>query len=234
MSFIHPLVIALKKNAASFHPLIPFDPEKERLCLLDLSAGNTRLAGLDYADTATFYAFVQQHLSDHRAHFAMGGYGELRPMYGKSTVFNGNDHLKEPRRLHIGMDIWGPVGTPVYAPLGGVVHSVAMNNADGDYGATLVLQHQLDGLSFHTLYGHLSEADLQYTEGAYVIIGQEIGHFGSPQENGNWPPHLHFQLVIDMELREGDYPGVCRVSEKEKYLLNCPDPDLIARLARYL
>jgi hypothetical protein len=30
-----------------------------------------------------------------------------------------------------------------------------------------------------------------------------------------------------MEGRKGDYPGVCKYSERKKYLANCPDPDLI-------
>jgi hypothetical protein len=57
-------------------------------------------------------------------------------------------------------------------------------------------------------------------------------------ENGQWPPHLHFQIVVDMEIpiaigRKGDYPGVCKLSEKEKYLNNCPNPDLILQMMEY-
>ena len=53
-------------------------------------------------------------------------------------------------------------------------------------------------------------------------------------ENGHWPPHLHFQIILDMQLKEGDYPGVCKYSEREKYLANCPDPDLILQLNQYI
>jgi peptidoglycan LD-endopeptidase LytH len=52
-------------------------------------------------------------------------------------------------------------------------------------------------------------------------------------ENGNWPPHLHFQLIADMEGWKGDYPGVCKYSEREKWLGNCPDPDLVLDLLQY-
>ncbi|MEP6913389.1 MAG: response regulator, partial [bacterium] len=45
--------------------------------------------------------------------------------------------------------------------------------------------------------------------------------------NGDWPPHLHFQIIEDMRVHEGDYPGVCSISERAKYLNNCPNPDLI-------
>jgi murein DD-endopeptidase MepM/ murein hydrolase activator NlpD len=123
----------------------------------------------------------------------------------------------------------------VYTFLGGRIHSFGYNNKFGDYGATLILIHQLEGMAFQTLYGHLSLKDIQtLVVGQYITIGEKFGHFGEPVENGHWPPHLHFQIIIDMELKVGDYPGVCKYSEKDKYLANCPDPDLILRLNRYL
>jgi hypothetical protein len=64
-------------------------------------------------------------------------------------------------------------------------------------------------------------------EGQSITKGDWIAAFGEPAENGQWPPHLHFQIIIDMQGMKGDYPGVCKYSEREKYLANCPDPDLI-------
>src|SRR6186713_828858 len=80
------------------------------------------------------------------------------------TIYAGNPHFdteEEPRRLHLAVDIWGPAGTIVYAPLDGKIHSFRYNDQHGDYGATIILQHQLSGHIFHTLYGHLSLADLE-------------------------------------------------------------------------
>ena len=63
--------------------------------------------------------------------------------------------------------------------MGGMVHSFNYNNNFGDYGATIILLHQLDGLPFYTLYGHLSLRDIDHlSEGQYVIRGEEIAHFG--------------------------------------------------------
>lgn len=141
---------------------------------------------------------------------------------------------EEPRRLHLGIDIWGNAGTEIYAPLGGTVHSVAFNDHYGDYGATIILQHQLDGCTFHTLYGHLSLIDIEYLQaGKFISQGELIAHFGKPKENGHWPPHLHFQIIVDMEMKQGDYPGVCKMSEREKYLANCPNPDLILGMMKF-
>ena len=120
------------------------------------------------------------------------------------------------------------------APLDGVVHSFAFNNNESDYGATLILTHQLEGVWFHTLYGHLSLNSLKnLSEGATILAGEVIAEFGMRFENGNWPPHLHFQLIVDMLGWRGDYPGVCRYSERDRWLANCPDPDAILRLRRY-
>ena len=70
-----------------------------------------------------------------------------------------------------------------------------------------------------------------------TIIGRNAAHlaeFGISMENGHWPPHLHFQLIIDMLHYNGDYPGVCSPSEKEKYLENSPDPELVLQLKKHI
>jgi len=151
----------------------------------------------------------------------------------------GEGRDRAARRIHLGIDIWGKPYTAVMAPLDGIVHSFAFNNNFGDYGATLILTHNLDGFSFHTLYGHLSLNSIKnFREGGNVKKGEVIAEFGIPFENGQWPPHLHFQVIIDLEVpiaigRKGDYPGVCAESEREKYLANCPDPDLILQMMKF-
>ena len=116
-----------------------------------------------------------------------------------------------------------------------MVHSFAFNDGFGDYGATIIIQHQLDTVVFHTLYGHVSLVDLaQLQAGKYISRGEPIAHFGEPSENGWWPPHLHFQVIGDMELKEGDYPGVCTLAERERYIRNCPDPDLVLNMMKFV
>jgi murein DD-endopeptidase MepM/ murein hydrolase activator NlpD len=222
----------LKAHSHTFHKLVDFNAVKEKLVHLDFTNTNKELGEIDLTNTETFSAYVEGKLKKEKAKFGIGGYNELRDLYERSIVFDSSG--VEPRRLHIGIDIWGEEGTKVYAPLGGMVHSYGFNNNFGDYGATLVLLHQLDTITFYTLYGHLSLDDIaRVTEFQYVIRGQVIGHFGKAEENGNWPPHLHFQIIKDMEEYKGDYPGVCKASEKEKYLSNCPDPDLILNMMQY-
>jgi murein DD-endopeptidase MepM/ murein hydrolase activator NlpD len=215
----------------NFHPVVPFDPASDRLYPFDFTEANTDLGAEDIADTERFAAYINRTLRAHGARYGIGGYGEHRTLYARSSHFDGGE---EPRRLHLGVDIWGPAGTKVMAPLDGIVHSFAFNNNDSDYGATLILTHQLEGIGFHTLYGHLSLNSLKNLyEGRMIDRGEVIGEFGMRFENGNWPPHLHFQLIADMQGWKGDYPGVCRYSERDQWLANCPDPDLILRLRQY-
>jgi murein DD-endopeptidase MepM/ murein hydrolase activator NlpD len=228
------LVRLLQRNQSHYHTVVPFNKDTDRLIPFELTAANKTLTDEIIQDTHRFSHYVDELRASSGALYAIGGYAEFRNMYSRSAAFDAERPGEEPRRLHLGIDIWGTAGTPVYCPLGGMVHSTAMNTGFGNYGATIILLHQLDGVSFYTLYGHLRQADLVYTEGQYVNHGQLLAGFGQPEENGHWPPHLHFQIIADMELKTGDYPGVCRLSEKDHYLGNCPDPDLILRLNRFI
>ncbi len=227
-----PVIQVLRNNAKVFHPVVPFDPGRDGLLAMDFTAANAGLSEEVFGDTVVFSEYIHQKLQAAGCRYGIGGYNELRTVYGRSGLF-GKDG-EEPRRLHLGVDIWGSVGTSVYAFMGGMIHSFAFNHHYGDYGATLILLHQLEGVPFYTLYGHLSLKDIEgIAAGQYISRGQVIAHFGEPHENGHWPPHLHFQVIGDIELKEGDYPGVCKYSEREKYLANCPDPDLILQMNQY-
>jgi peptidoglycan LD-endopeptidase LytH len=228
-----PLAAAIQKNQHVFHKVVPFEAGQNKLHAFDFTISNTALTPAIINNTDAFSNYITQTLQATNASFGIGGYNEHRELYKRSTHFNTTE-TGEPRRLHLGIDIWGPPGTPIYAPMGGMVHSFGYNNEYGDYGATIILMHQLDGLAFYTLYGHLSLSDISVlSEGNYISIGQEFAHFGAPEENGQWPPHLHFQIIEMLEWKKGDYPGVCKLSEKDKYLLNCPNPDLILQMMQY-
>jgi murein DD-endopeptidase MepM/ murein hydrolase activator NlpD len=224
------LTALLKKHAPNFSRVVPYS-SNDKLLQMDFSEKNQTLTPAIYNDIDSFSHYVNEQLHTANAKFGVGGYDELRKVYEFSKVF---DDADEPRRLHLGIDIWGHVDTPVKAPLDGLVHSFAFNHTPGDYGATIILSHQLEGVTFHSLYGHLSLnsiKDLQ--EGERVEAGDIIAGFGIPIENGHWPPHLHFQIIVDLEGKEGDYPGVCKYSERGKYLDNCPDADLILNMMQY-
>jgi len=225
------IIPVLQKHQTAFHPVVPFNPACERLFSFDFTENNKELRPEQIADTEHFADYINGILRHHHCTYGFGGYGEHRTLYARSRHFDGEG---EPRRFHLGIDIWGPAGTKVMSPLDGIVHSFAFNNTDSDYGATLVLTHNLEGAGFHTLYGHLSLNSLKNLhEGKTIMRGQVIGEFGMRFENGNWPPHLHFQVILDMQGWKGDYPGVSRFSERERWLENCPDPDLVLQMGKY-
>ncbi|HVS93167.1 MAG TPA: peptidoglycan DD-metalloendopeptidase family protein [Mucilaginibacter sp.] len=224
--------LALLKNFVNTHPeqigkVVDFDQKADKLFQFDFTGSNRELSPADIADTQIFSRWVDKKLKDNHCRYGIGGYMEHRTLYARSEHFSTGD---EPRRLHLGIDIWGQAGTAVYAPLAGIIHSFRDNDNFGDYGPTIILEHNLDGLTLFSLYGHLSRENLiDLHERGAIPIGQKLGSFGNTKENGHWPPHLHFQLMFDMEDWHGDYPGVAKYSEKNKYLQNVPDPAAILR-----
>ncbi len=233
------LIQKLKDNRLHFHPVVPFDSANEKIIGFDFTEKNFQLQKVNIDDTRKFCNYINDLLQNANAKFGFGGYDELRPLYTRSKIFNdnllGNPAKEEPRRLHIGIDIWGNEGTEIFAPLNAIIHSLAFNDNFGDYGATIILKHELENISFFTLYGHLSLADIKNrNEGDKIHKGQQFAHFGNYKENGHWPPHLHFQVINDIGPYRGDYPGVCKLSEQKQYLANSPDPDLILNMQQFI
>jgi murein DD-endopeptidase MepM/ murein hydrolase activator NlpD len=208
----------INKNRDAFTPM--FDPVLTRANTMhmDLSTSNNEFDGLGESELD---AAILNKLAAAGVLAGVGGYLENRGMYQDTDLFQGDAE----RSIHIGVDVFMPAGTVVHAPLGGTVQSFANRQLSGDYGPVIILRHEYDNFEFHTLYGHLSEASLEgLFEGKPVAAGEKIAAFGPRPVNGNWPPHLHFQLVEDMQSYRGDYPGVVRPAELEFFKQNCPDP----------
>ena len=196
---------------------------------LDLSVTNENLATQKLATAKDYEAYLQKYLENHKAKMAFGGYIEHRNLYQRSMVFK-NDQSDE-RNIHIGLDLWINDSAPIYAALKGKIHSLQNNDALGDYGPTIILEHEIEGYTFHTLYGHLSlDSLIGKKEGDLVEKGEQIATLGLPPINGDYAPHLHFQIIIDMENKKGDYPGVCSLNNLPFYLQNCPDPNLLLKI----
>lgn len=196
---------------------------------LDLSAKNTDLIALDVTDAVIFENFIEDYLSKNDAKVAFGGYLETRNLYRRSTVFK-NDATDE-RNIHIGLDLWIKAGTSVLAALDGRIHSFQNNTALGDYGPVIILEHTIENITFYTLYGHLSIDSLKdKKEGQIVTKGEVIAQLGTPPINGDYAPHLHFQIIQDIQGKKGDYPGVCSLKDLEFFKVNCPDANLLLKI----
>lgn len=191
------------KKLSSIHPVITIPEECETLHLSK---------GYD-PDKITFFI--------DRGGRAVGGYNEMRPgMYLAA-------HFGNLRNIHMGIDFWAPAGEPVFAIADGQVVYTANYATEGNYGASVVLRHVIEGTKLFALYGHLSLKSLERSvPGAAVSRGDTVGWLGEPAENGNWPPHLHFQLSYE-DPGEADMPGVVSDDDREHALKIYPDPRIL-------
>lgn len=182
---------------------------------VDLSISNTAVQSLQGLDDTMARLLEAGYLP-------WGGYAERRSFYQVSSVFN---NANATRDVHLGIDIWAPAYTAIYAPIDGVLVGVKNNDKYCDYGGTLILQHKFDSLIFYTLYGHLSLESLEiHARETIIQAGTQIASLGNKEENGGWFPHLHFQIILDLQGYQDDYPGVCSMQDAPNMLSNCPSP----------
>lgn len=196
---------------------------------LDLSITNKELMESKPENATEFEIFISNYLNNNNAEVAFGGYIEGRTLYKRSTIFK-NDSVPE-RNIHIGLDLWTKVNTAVLAALDGKVHSFKNNVGLGDYGPTIILEHEVENEKFYTLYGHLSlESIKELSVGKQFKKGEQIATLGNAAVNGDYAPHVHFQIIQDIEDYWGDYPGVCNSNDLNFYIENCPDPNLLLKI----
>ncbi len=228
VTFIHPLNRLIHAYSPVLAQVLPYSLRDCHPLVLDLSANNGELNGINLNDTPAFTKYVFNKMAGAGTPVAIGGYNEDRVIYRKRATFSG----EEPRSIHLGIDLWTKAGTPVFLPLDGKIHSFKDNRGFGDYGPTIIVEHCLENVTFFTLYGHLDMASLSsVSKGKHMRAGEKIGNIGNYPVNGDWPPHLHFQVITHMQGYEGDFPGVAAPSQKDFYLNLCPDPAFILGIA---
>ncbi|HBL26115.1 MAG TPA: hypothetical protein DD490_04690 [Acidobacteria bacterium] len=211
-------------------PVLDADLRSTPCTVLDLSVGSLML-GADPAslERETLDGLIARELRAAGTAIGIGRYDEARLVYTEPAFGAGPRPTDERRTIHLGIDLFVPAGTPVYAPLDGTVEAFADHAARQDYGPVIVLRHAAgDGPAFFTLWGHLSRASLDgLAVGRPVPRGARVGWVGPPPENGDWPPHLHLQVVTDLFDRGTDVPGVARASERAVWRALAPDPNLL-------
>ena len=165
-----------------------------------------------------------------KKNIGIGLYKEKRKVYKSNHYISSLNPLKR-RDVHLGIDIFVEENTPIKSPLNGKVIILHNNNFKYDYGPTVILEHKINNYFFFTLYGHLSKKCLKKLKvGQIVKKGEWIGEIGDYKINGNWPPHLHFQIMTSLLNEVDNFPGV-----GEEYLLKIweqisPDPNIILQI----
>ena len=219
----------------------------------DWSVGSLELGNpTDYDDAAKFTRKIWARMTDANVDVAIGGYNHARPVYGGEAFRIPSTNGYEWRTVHLGLDIFMDAGTPIFAPLDGTVHSFAFNDAKFDYGPCVVLKHQVElricgseaenlelrkgddpsaFLNFFTLYGHLTLDSLEGLHvGKPVKRGEAFAKMGPYPTNGDWPPHVHLQIILDMLDKQGDFYGSCRPSQRDVWLSISPDANFITQI----
>lgn len=185
---------------------------------------------IDLPSDYEIYDFSQGYDPDRtrRSPYGIGRYNEKRPGMYTTTLFSNQEGGL--RDIHMGIDIAAPEGTPVRSFYDGKIYLAAVNPAPGDYGGTLITQHQLGNRWIWALYGHLSHESVARAKGAglgnEIRRGDVIAWVGNKSENGGWNPHLHFQLSWARP-ETCDMPGAVRERDRKKALLTYPDPRFV-------
>ncbi len=220
----------LEGNGRSAAPVLGHDLRTTECLVFDLSVSSL-LLGADpaaaEAEALTRTLFGEMEKAG--VAVGVGRYDEARALYS-SELFGGPlDPREERRTVHLGIDLFAAPGSPIHAPLDGVVHAIANNQAPLDYGPLVILRHAAgDGRELFTLYGHLAEDTLTgISVGQRVERGQRIGRIGTPPTNGGWSPHVHFQIILDLLEMGTEFPGVAFASQRAIWRALSPDPNLL-------
>lgn len=218
----------LRQNQSGFASVVEPDVRSARAARFDLSVGSALLAGDERENAAgplTERLFAQ--LRNAGASIGINGYDEARVFY-TSAAFAGPTPLSETRTIHMAIDLTLPTGAALYAPLAGVVHGFVDATDRLDYGPVIVLRHVANETPFYTLYGHLSRESLAGLRvGQPVKRGERIGWIGAAPINGDWWPHVHFQIITDMLDIACNFNGSALASQREVWRSISPDPNLI-------
>jgi len=183
-------------------------------------------------DTKLATSVLFRKMEEAGVNVGIGRYNEANRAYTTSAYRHEGGEVERWRTIHLGIDLFMKAGSPVFAPLDGTVHSFRNNDQLHDYGPTIILRHEVKGgIEFYTLYGHLSLESLDpLSVGMTVKKGDQFGTIGDSSINGEWPPHLHFQIITDLLNFSGDFPGVCAPVNRSLWLSLCPDPNLIVQI----
>ncbi|MEN4013948.1 MAG: M23 family metallopeptidase [Bellilinea sp.] len=120
--------------------------------------------------------------------------------------------------VHAAVDFSGSFGnkTPIKAAYDGYVKGVWVNEA-ADLGLKVVLEHEVFGYKFYSVYAHLNYIDLEHlTHGQFVTTGTFLGMMGNtPYPGGSI--HLHFEIRKPANIRWSDQNQAIVTGDSKSY-----------------
>lgn len=188
---------------------------------IDLSKDNNNVDEIcNHQTQKEFNDYVFGEMSKNETNIAVSGYLEDR-----TTLLKKYPQMVEEKRIyHLGVDVMAPLGTDLYAPIDGEVVLSEYEDGDGNYGGMVILKHNINGIIFYSLYGHLNRNALP-TIGKLIKKGDKFAKIGDFDENGNWFYHTHLQVFTENGYKNGwIHKGYCspeNIATIDKY---CPNP----------
>ncbi len=212
-------------NVSDLFPTAPSNDLKH----IDLSVSSTWMGHeKEFNDLDLFQFKIDRLQTNHPNKVLAGGYLEPRPIYTSTAYDKVGNNGRESRTIHLGIDFWFPANTPVHALFDGEVVTACNDTGDKEYGGLIILKHRVEDFEFFTLYGHNTvESATKHKLGDIIKKGEKIAELGNYPGNGNWAPHLHFQIMMSMLDYKIDFPGVAYFRQIGVWKGLCPDPNLL-------
>ena len=203
--------------------------QKDKFYKIDLSVGSEWIGGRNEIEDLDVFQFkIDKLQKEQTKKIIAGGYLEPRSIYTSDSYEKIGNYGAENRTIHLGIDFWLPPGTKVSAMFDGEVVTAINDKGHKEYGGLVILKHRIEDIIFYSLYGHNTvESVLKNKIGSKVRKGEIIAEIANYPENGNWAPHLHFQIMLSMLDYKIDFPGVCYFNQIDVWKDLCPDPNLL-------
>lgn len=219
------------ENTFSLSELFPTIKRNE-IHHLDLSVSSTFAGHQEEFNNLDLFQFkIEQLQKENPNKIISGGYLEPRNLYTSTEYDTLGNYGKQSRTIHLGIDFWLPKNKPVFALLDGEVVIATNDSGDKEYGGLIVLKHQQKGFCFYTLYGHnTSESVLKHKIGDVIKKREQVAILANYPENGNWAPHLHFQVMLSLLDYKNDFLGVAYFKQIEVWKSMCPNPNLLFKV----
>ena len=197
----HPAGVRLAERLSRVDCVPVVDGGIGALVPVDLSPGSERLAFGEWLSADGIAAAIAVGPGE----TAAGRWGEVRLPSGPPSAV-------APDTLHLGIDVFAPVGAPVRAPLDGVV---TRGGRPGDVELACRLGDDV-------LHVRLAGVDAAVVPGEDVAAGGVVGHI-APAGAGVLPPHVHVQVAAVAGLS-----GLGSTRHRAAWLAVCLDPSALA------
>lgn len=166
--------------------------------IFDFSSNNPKTLEYNLFDFKEFNDVIFDELEDTSHQWGIGRYLEER----KTLLRAYPNIIEEKRYYHLGLDIIVPYGTAMYSPLDAEVYETGKETTIGNYGGYMILKHDINGVVFYSLYGHLKTPHLRNV-GDKIKAGQKFSHIGKESDSGGWFCHVHLQILTQAAIDEG-------------------------------